>query len=71
MVGVERITNAAPFARDGLSGGAGVQLDVDLRMAGTDFSSSLNYESTTRQRTTESLEYTTGTLWMRYSPLLR
>jgi hypothetical protein len=56
MVGVERITNAAPFARDGLSGGAGVQLDVDLRMAGTDFSSSLNYESTTRQRTTESLE---------------
>lgn len=56
MVGVERITNTAPFARDWLAGGAGVQLDVDLRMTSADFSSSLNYENTTRQRTTESLE---------------
>ena len=66
----EAVTNSAPLAGN-WSLISSVQLDVDLRMSSTDLCSSLIGWIITKQRTTESFVYTTGTLWMRYSPLLR
>jgi hypothetical protein len=56
VVVVEGVANAAPLAGDRHAGSAGVELDVDLGVAGSDFSSALGEAGGTRQRTMASFE---------------
>jgi hypothetical protein len=55
VVVVEGVTHAAPLAGHGHAGRTGVELDVDLGVAGSDLSSALLAGRGTRQRTTASL----------------
>lgn len=48
----EGVSEAAPLAGDGFSGVSGVQLDVDLGMSSSDFSSSLDQIEFTKHLTT-------------------
>jgi hypothetical protein len=64
------IADSAPLAGDG-SLISSVKLYVDLRMSSADLCSSLNKGIITKQRTTDSSVYTTGTLWIRYYALLK
>lgn len=51
---VECVANSAPFARDGYTRGASVELYVDLRMTSSNLSSALRGGGVTMQRTMAS-----------------
>lgn len=71
VVVLQRKPQSTPFARNRYAWGASIQLYINLRMSSPDFRSSLHIKHLTMHRTTASCVYTTGTLWMRYSALLR
>lgn len=71
VVMLERKPESTPFARNRHSWRTCIQLYINLRMPSPNFRSSLHNNHLTMHRTTFSCVYTTGTLWMRYSALLR
>ena len=71
MMMFESVAHSTIFARNWFSWIASVQLNVYLRMSRADLYSSLHRQKITTHLATELSTYTTGTLWIKYSPLLR